>query len=309
MIALNSKTRCPWSALRKVAIGLAAAYTAVASPPVQPLIIAIAPIAPRGGIHAPQDRHLSQLDNGGDDLKDALFNAWQRRTDRELDIKMPEEDVSLAVKETAGMNAPHSPAVANYVVKTTYFKVGDRTTATAGLFKTTTYTTAATVTDDQINPDAPTPFTVLGEKLADALAFVEKEKITTYKMAFCRFALNGQSQASEGLPEALREKIVQNFRRATRMPILEDVPSDCGQLAGGTGRRAAGAGGTVTIYVRGTIFFLQDQIIIKIFIAGEIVAEQPCQQEKEPPPEVIDSLIRDLWTSLNAQILRQRREG
>ena len=80
----------------------------------------------------------------------------------------------------------------------------------------------------------------------------------------------------------MRKAIVQDFGNVTAhlIPILEDAPSDCSQHAAETGQSTAGDGGMVTVYVRGTISFLQDKIIIWITIAGELVASE-CQKEQE----------------------------
>ena len=139
MIARNAKTRLPAITLVAALMCLAATFPAeAATPPIRPLTVSIAPIFPDGGVQVPQDRHFTRLDNGSDDLQDALFNAWQRRTDRELVVVMPKEDVALAAGEFLKTNEISSPAVADYIVKVKYQKAGNSAQATGKLYRRST---------------------------------------------------------------------------------------------------------------------------------------------------------------------------
>jgi len=291
------------------AVFLIASHPAEAAiPPAKPLIISIVPIVPKS-----DGEHLSGLDNGVDDLKAALYNAWQRRTDRELDIKIPDEEVSLVVKETSKMTTPPPETIATYIVRTTYRKVGNRTTATAELWRPERYAALSEVQDDHINPDAEKPFTVLGEKLASALAHSEGIAATSYRLAFCRFAFSGGSKALEATPENLRMMTLHYFGIAVPIAILEAEPSDCGQQTVGNGEPASkpAAGGTETIYVSGTVSFLPDTILIRLVVQGEVIAEHECKREQDlQDKETINSLIPDFLSGLTEQIqVRRHRRG
>lgn len=293
-------------------ICLAAALPAMAAtnPSVPPLTIRIDPIVPRVGAQAPADQHFPQLDAGYDALQEALYGAWKRRTRRELAVTMPPEVIKDAAEEIAKTNEQATAAVAQYIIKPTYIRVGNSARITAVLYRIKPYGTVRPVTDQIDDPDAVNPFTGLGEKLADLLAETEKIKVTTHRLVFCSFSFNGQSQLSAGMPEGLRRAIVQDFGNVTAhlIPILEDAPADCAQRAADTAQPSAD-GGTVTVYVRGTISFLQDKIIIWITIAGELVASRECQKEQElQQKDTIEKLNLDLWSGLNVQITRQRRE-
>ena len=291
---------------------LAAAYPAIAAtnPSVPPLTIRIDPIIPRGGNQAPADQHFPQLDAGDLSLQDALYGAWRRRTRRELAVTMPPEVIKDAAEEIAKTNEQATAAVAKYIIKPTYIRVGNSARITAVLYRIKPYGSVRPVTDQIDDPDAVNPFTGLGEKLADLLADTEQIKVTTHRLVFCSFSFNGQARLSEGMPEGLRKAIVQDFGNVTAhlIPILEDAPADCAQRAADTAQPSA-EGGTVTIYVRGTISLLQDKIIVWITIAGELVASRECQKEQELQQKAtIEQLNLDLWSGLNVQITRQRRE-
>lgn len=292
---------------------LAAALPAIAAtnPGVPPLTIRIDRIVPRGGAQAPPDQHLPQLDWGDLSLQGALHDAWERRTPRKLAVTMPPEVIKDAAEEIAKTNEQAIAAVAKYIIKPTYFKVGNSARITAALYRIKPYEALRPVTDQIDDPDAENPFTGLGEKLADLLADAENMKVTTHRLVFCSFSLEGPPQLSEGMPEGLRRAIVQNFGNVTAhlIPILEDAPSDCSQRADETGPPAVADGGTVTVYLRCTILIVQDKIIISITIAHELVATLACLKEQElQQKETIEKLNRALWSGLNGHITRQRRE-
>jgi hypothetical protein len=292
---------------------LAAGLPAIAAtnPGAPPLTIRIDPIIPRGGSQMPPDQHFTQLDTGYNALQEALYGAWQRRTPRKLAVTMPPEVIKDAAEEIAKTNERATAAVAKYIVKPTYFKVGNSARVTAVLYRVTPYESVGPVTDQIDDPDAENPFTGLGEKLADLLADAENMKVTTHRLVFCSFSLEGPPQLSEGMPEGLRRAIVQNFGTVTAhlIPILEYAPSDCSQRADETGPPAVADGGTVTVYLRCTILIVQDKIIISITIAHELVATLECLKEQElQQKETIEKLNRALWSGLNFHITRQRRE-
>jgi hypothetical protein len=293
---------------------LAAAVPAMAAATnasVPPLTIRIDPIVPRGGSQAPPDQHLPQLDAGDLSLQDALYGAWRRRTRRELavTVAMPPEVIKAVAEEIAKTNERQSAAAAKYMIKPTYTRVGNSARITAQVFRINPHGPVRPVTDEIDDPDAVNPFTALGEKLADLLAETEGVKVTTHQLVFCSFSFDGQAQLSEGMPEDLRKAIVQDFGNVTAhlIPILGDVPADCAQRAADTTQPSVD-GGTVTIYVRGTISFLRDKIIIWITIAGELVASRECRKDELEQKATIEKLNLDLWSGLNVQITRQRRE-
>jgi hypothetical protein len=313
MIDRRQNTRHCSVAYLAAVLCLAAAFPAIAvtNPTVPPLTIRIDPIVPRGGAQAPPDQHFPQLDGSDLSLQDALYGAWRRRTRRELAVTMPPEVIKDAAEEIAKTNERATAAVAQYIIKPTYIRVGNSARITAVLYRIKPYGSVRPVTDQIDDPDAVNPFTGLGEKLADLLAETEQIKVTTHRLVFCSFSFNGQSRLSEGMPEGLRKAILQDFGNVTAhlIPILEDAPADCSQHATEIGQPAASDGGMVTVYVRGTISFLQDKIIIWITIAGELVASRECQKEQElQQRETIEKLNLDLWSGLNVQITRQRRE-
>jgi len=275
------------------------------NPPAEkPLILLVAPIAPE----AKDGERLSTLDDGYDDLKAALWNAWQRITDRQLDMSLRDDDMGLAVEQNSKLLKPVSPKAADYIIRTRYSKIGSRVRATAELQRPKEYHGKDEVRDDSVDLDGPTPFRVLGEKLAIALAKAENINVTTYRLAFCRFALVGQTSAGDALVQILRETTVMYFGRATPVPILADEPPECSQQNAGS--EVLSAVGTNTIYVRGKVYFFPDHIMISLIVAGEVVAQTDCAQERElQKKETIYSLIPDFWSRLNEQIRRHRSGG
>ncbi len=253
-----------------------------------------------------------QLDGGDLALWGALHDAWERRTPRKLaGTTVPPAVINHAAEEIRKANEQAIAAVAKYIITPTYFKVGNSARITAVLYRVNPYEAIRPVTDQIDDPDAENPFTGLGEKLADLLADAENMKVTTHRLVFCSFSLQGPPQLSEGMPEGLRRAIVQNFGNVSAhlMPILEDAPSDCGQRSDETGPLAAAEGGTVTVYLRCTIIIVQDKIIISIAIARESVASLVCLKEQElQQKETIEKLNLKLWSGLNSRITHQRRE-
>ena len=120
---------------------LAAAYPAIAAtnPSVPPLTIRIDPIVPRGGSQTPPDQHFPQLDAGDLSLQDALYGAWRRRTRRELAVTMPPEVIKDAAEEIAKTNEQATAAVAQYIIKPTYIRVGNSARITAVLYRIKPY--------------------------------------------------------------------------------------------------------------------------------------------------------------------------
>lgn len=312
MIARSQKRRRSGAYLAAL-VCLAAALPAIAatSPGVPPLTIRIEPIVPRGGSQMPPDQHFTQLDWGDLSLQGALHDAWERRTPRKLAVTMPPEKIKNAAEEIIKTNEQPIVTGARYLIETTYIRVGNSARITAVLYRVNPRVTVRPVTDLIEDPDAENPFTGLGEKLADLLADAENMKVTTHRLVFCSFSLEGPPQLSEGMPEGLRRAIVQNFGTVTAhlIPILEYAPSDCSQRADETGPPAVADGGTVTVYLRCTILIVQDKIIISITIAHELVATLECLKEQElQQKETIEKLNRALWSGLNFHITRQRRE-
>ena len=285
----------------------------------KPITVGIAPITPEGGPNAPAEEKLPHMESGVRRLQVALFKAWDvrtRKTKKKIAIAPLEEEFhALAVEqrkaEATGSGSAGQQtlkmAVADYVIVTKYIVVRNQARTTATLAPRKLGAVVHSV-ESSFNPEEPTAFIELADKLADALAedLKMEVEVPSFRLVFCPFETQGRPESAGQwlLPVTLRQLIRSVFgRRGLYRVTVDSGESSCPDLGARTAQ-ASPADQPVILYVRETITFLgADQIVIQLRIGAE-GADRECKQERDLAQRaVVEDLTEQLWSALNRKLV------
>ncbi len=213
------------------------------------------------------------------ELQNAIFKAWGRRTERELRVAAWGESLTAAkaaaatgapVSNNPGRRAPGDRP--DYAITTTYTIQGERAKLTSKI--TTVHEVDVYSAEQNIDPEANDVFGSLAEKLVDGLLTQERmqgKQILVYHIFLCRVEVGTAGQTLE----IVRHLILEDLKSEELYHVeVHEQPNCEGQT------HAADRGKEAVLVFQAKVMFEGDMGLI-LLSAENISASAEIHEEKE----------------------------